>query len=168
MNQNPFVVMYKDVEAFLLEANRQAYDLEARWVNVPEQPRSLSFRYERDHYLYVNTRYTGEDEMGTFGWIVIWHKQLPVWWMTYRSAAVGNDRVSQFLNEALLATDKFVGGRGPTWFRKGPLEYRNRTRGQALIHNFSGEEIIYDSSGPDDLLYELTYSGGMIDGSNGP
>jgi hypothetical protein len=151
----------RDLLSFLIEAKLHTYAAqgdEASVAPVLNGSKQLEFRSGDFLYrdIYFGFRYfVGQEVVEVQG--------RPVWSMAYAGGmtrpveTVSAGEVYAFLRQALRLVSPSCPYRGPTFMQVDAFTYRNTWTGS--MEGFTGsEEISYN----DDIVYTLTYTGGLI------
>lgn len=130
-------------QAFFLKAMAEGYARDAEKTTVAELPGSRVIIFAEGDFSLKDIYYVGDNGKSA-GTTTIWHRGVPVWFMSYGGRY--EKVVIPFLKKCLLSTysePRFWGGRGPHHMREGDLIYTNVT-GRGSFSGFSGGERIYD------------------------
>ena len=106
-----------------------------------------SVKFVHGLYLVDDTWHTNPNSDKSAGTTTISHEGIPVWWMCY-GGQYTKETVA-FLKRALRETyaqKKFVGCRGPLYFRDGIMVYENGFDQSQSFEGFSGDEIVFNDS----------------------
>ena len=144
-------------EDFLVKAKKNTYAAGAK-------PRDIWNGFEELTYgekgLRYRDRWTGSDPFG--GEEIVHMSGKVIWMMNYygftTSDKVKKEEVYSFLREALNMVTKDKPFRGPVSFKKGELEYINKSAGN--LAKFVGIEQILQNGKE---VYRLSYHGGKIE-----
>lgn len=144
-----------EVIEFLVSAKQKTYaagksrNLDANSSRL----HSTDLSYEEGNFKYLDTYVGGRHFSGEE---VVWYQEKPIWAMNYSGRTL-NDKLANFLKEALLQVTKKAPYRGPDIYRDGKYVYVNLVSGE--FNWFQGIEKIYYE---DELIYELVYHGGAV------
>lgn len=151
------VMNLKELENFLVKANKPHADGTAKMKNESDNSRSIEFEL-RDYRMHDN--FFGGEPYG--GRQVIFYKGKPVWMCVYygqvHNTGSSSSSVYAFLRLALQHPENGKPYRGPDNFSKGEFEYKNKVEG--AIDSFSGEEYISKGG---KQIYWAKYFGGLVD-----
>jgi hypothetical protein len=147
---------------FLLTCNAAGYagGDEKQWRREPDG--SITIPYEHDRWRSHDNFFGGEPYGGR---TAVFHDEHPVWLMAYYGWVVEDleaDPVYALLRRALMEMPAAAPYRGPSTYHEGEFTYANAWRGN--ISRFSGEEQITRG---DRLIYQASYSGGLVDRRRG-
>lgn len=147
----------KEINRFLLKANKPHADGTAKMKNEKNGSRSILFSYGN---FSMEDNFFGGEPYG--GQQVIFYKKEPVWMCVYYGRVLKTDLpagdVYDFLREALQFPDVGRPQRGPASYKKGNLAYRNDQEG--ALDNFSGREVILENGKE---IYWAKFMGGLVD-----
>lgn len=153
----------EETQAFFLKAMAQGYASDAEKTTIAELPGSKVIVFGENDFSLKDVYYVGDDGKSV-GATTIWHRDIPVWVMSYGGRY--EKWVIPFLKTCLLAayeTGKFWGGRGPHTMQESGLTYVNMV---SLSHgdftNFSGGERIH---APDGYCHGTHWYHGMLLGT---
>jgi len=145
-----------EIVDFIVEAKKKTYasadSFDAARV-ASSRLGSKDLAYEAGDFKYWDT-YVGSSHFA--GAEVVWHKDVPVWSMNYVGRLLSG-QLGDFLMDALAQVSVEMPYRGPAFYRDGKYTYANSVTGE--FEWFNGVEKIYYE---DELIYELTYHGGVI------
>ena len=113
---------------------------------IVELPGSKVITTDLVDWKVVDCYFTNPSSDKSAGQTMIWHKNVPVWTMSYGGSypKVVIPFLKKCLGRAYLE-ERFYGGRGPEFMEDEPFTYVNRFHG--TFTSFKGEERIYDKSG---------------------
>lgn len=95
----------------------------------------------------IDCGFTAPDSEYSFGQTVIWHRDIPVWSMSYQGFYLKG--AIPFLKRALIrayeleGVGEFVGGRGPQIFKAGDYTYINCVEPPNDWRHFRGIEKVF-------------------------
>jgi Domain of unknown function (DUF5680) len=147
---------------FLIVCNAAGYagGDEKQWVK--ETDGSLTIPFARGGWRSHDNFFGGEPYGGR---TVVFHDEKPVWLMAYYGWVADEldaDPVYGLLRRALRQMPEELPLRGPAAYREGEFTYTNAWRG--TLTRFAGEEQIARG---DQLIYQASYSGGLVDQRRG-
>jgi hypothetical protein len=147
---------------FLLDSNKAGYagGDEKAWRQ--EEDGSTTISYERDGWSLHDNFFGGEPYGGR---TIVFYEARPVWMMAYYGwVAQDHDAslVYGVLRRALMHMPETHPFRGPAEWSEDEFVYRNAWHGE--VERFTGNERILQGT---DLIYEASYSGGVVDRRRG-
>ena len=146
---------YAEIIEFLVEAKKSTYAAgeNALRKEPPSRLGATELFYEKGAYQYLDTFVGGTHFSGEE---VVWHQEVPIWAMNY-SGRVLDNKLGNFLKEALLQVSPKAPYRGPALYRKGKYTYVNTPEGDFAWFR-GAEKIFYEET----MIYELVYHGGCV------
>jgi len=138
---------------FIVEAKKNTYANFGAGKVAPSRLASTDLAYESGDFKYLDT-YVGNSHFS--GSEVVWYKEVPVWSMNYVGHLLSG-QLGNFLTDVLAQINPGMPYRGPAFYRDGKYTYVNLVTGD--FDWLQGVEKIYYK---DELIYELSYHGGMI------
>ena len=142
---------------FLCEAKQTTYarnNGENNSENSDKQSKKMSFSFEKENLLYVDTCLGTEQIVGEEA---VWEDGKPVWAMNYTGREVAEGFDLSFLREALRRVKEEMPYRGPKFLELGEYTYRCRVEGE--FEWFVGcEKILYKGV----KVYEAMFQGGLV------
>jgi len=141
------MVTLDKIQEFFFRAMLQGWVADAPRIDMPRMPGYKASFFEEGSF-YLLDCWCNLPSGKSSGTTNIFHKDVPVWVMTYGGYYQRN--VSAFVKEALQAAyqeQEFFGGRGPLRYEKRekyPFSYRNNPSMGGLFERFFGKEIVYD------------------------
>jgi hypothetical protein len=148
----------EDLQAFIVAAKAVTYIGDGT-PSLSCRPASHDLAYQAGDFSYLDSYFGGSDFIGEE---IVYHQGKPVWGMNYhgvllRPDAISAEAVGQMLKSSLslmYQQGRFLGGWQHTL---GKLTYHDTSQGD--LTRFTGREWIEKEG---QLLYELTYHGGLI------
>jgi len=129
-------------------AMRDRYAKGIKKGTIIDLPRSKTIPFELGDFRVVDCYFTSPDSEYSFGQTIIWHKEVPVWTMSYQGWYLKS--AISFLKRVLFKAytdEKFFGGRGPRFYREGGMTYINNIKPPNDWRHFHGHEKIFDRNG---------------------
>jgi hypothetical protein len=150
------------LRGFLLDCNAASYagGDEKQWLKEPDGSTTIPF--ERGGWRSHDNFFGGEPYGGR---TVVFDGEKPVWLMVYYGWVANEleaNLVYGVLRRALMQMPEDAPFRGPAQYREGEFVYMNAWTGD--VGRFGGEEQIMQG---DQLVYQASYSGGLVDQRRG-
>ena len=124
------------------------YANSAKKETIAALPGSKVIPFEIEDFKVLDCYLVTPDNPYSFGQTIIWHKNVPIWVMSYQGLYL--KRAIPFLKLVLWQTysrQQFVGGRGPRFFVDSGMTYMNRVEPPNVWRHFRGREEVYDRDG---------------------
>ncbi len=133
-----------EVQEFYIEAMLAGFLGNAPRRPVLGKPDFLQIEIERGQYRLLDEYQKTQGSTYSFGSIMIWSSDVPVWGMSF-SGHYSKEarRVVKAAMRAALEKGMFVGGRGLQDFSLNGLRYTNQF-GRWDFRDFDGNESVYD------------------------
>ncbi len=106
-------------------------------------PGSKTIPFTNDDFVLLDYWFVNQQTQASFGQTIIWHRDTPVWHMSYQG--VYAESAISFLKLALqdnYGRFIFLGGRGPDEFKRSGMTYVNKPTLDGWLH-FKGREEVF-------------------------
>ena len=128
-------------------AMQEGYAKSAKKSSIHDLPGSKTIHFELGELKVMDCYFVTPQSQHSFGQTIIWHKDVPVWTMSYQGFYPAN--AISFLKRALSESYNrwsFVGGRGPRLFTDEEMTYINKVELPNDWRHFRGREEIFDQN----------------------
>jgi hypothetical protein len=138
----------EQVLSVFFAAMQDGYAKSPKKGTISELPGSKTIPFELGEFKLLDCYLITPDTPHSFGQTIIWHKDVPVWTMSYQGWYLKNaiSFLKQALGEAYNHSD-FYGGRGPHFFTNDGMVYVNNVEAPNDWKHFRGREEVFDRNG---------------------
>ncbi len=137
---------------FFFQAMAQGWAAGKAAIKSPDRLGHYYLIFEQGEFVLIDEWAINELSKKSAGTTTVWYGGQPVWFMSY--SGFYPESSIKIVKQALLAeycAKRFTGGRGPSIYRMGDLEYYNEPNTGSSFERFSGREFVIDRNSVSEL-----------------